>query len=180
MAPYNVFVPRAPLPKAPPPLGRIRVARGESVSADSTGTRASLFEGGTVKSDVNEEPGMGPADRSLTAAGGSAVSSLTAAGGSDQTVVDVERINAEDASARWPIGDEKFAAWLSHNSGQPDPPFVAPVQQPPGSWPRLQSEGSCPVYCLPSVASQQLTVSILGIHRWLCAECTPISRTRSW
>ena len=61
------------------------------MSADVIGTRVSLGEVGTVKSDVKEEPGMGPAD-----------SSLTAAGGSDQTVVDAERINAEDASARWP------------------------------------------------------------------------------
>ena len=101
------------------------------MSADVIGTRVSLGEVGTVKSDVNEEPGMGSAD-----------SSLTAAGGSDQTVVDAERINAEDASARWP----------SHNSGQPYPPFVAPVQQPPGSWPRLQSEGSGPSV-LPAVSS---------------------------
>ena len=75
MGPYNVFVPRAPLPKEPPPLGRLQVARGESVSADSTGTlysdvewRASVVECGTVRSDVNDGPGMGSANSSLTAA----------------------------------------------------------------------------------------------------------------
>ena len=139
MGPYNVFVPKAPLPTEPPPLGR-QVARGESASADSTGTqysdvewRASDVKGGKVRRYVNDGPRMGPATSSLTAAGSSAASSLTAAGGSDRTVANQERMRAEAAPAIWPIGDEKFAAWLRPKSGQPDPPSVAPVQQPPAA-----------------------------------------------
>ena len=138
------------------------------MSADSTGTtysdvdwRANLEE---IRRNINDEPKMGPATSSLTAAGSSAASSLTAAGGSDRTVADQERTRTEAAPVRWPIGDESLRRGSNLKVVSLTFQLQPQTSSPPAAGLSCNLEALGPVHYLPSVAPQQLTISFLGIH----------------